>query len=190
MGWFDALGSIGSGLISAGAGIYGAEKAADAAAKAGKTEYAQYLQSRKDFAPWLKSGQESVNKLRDIVLGGQSSEYLATPGYQFRFNEGQRALQNSASARGMIESGPQMKALMQYGQDIGTDEYNQRLNRLGMLAGYGQSAAGSVSNAGAQGAQGLAQGIANAGMIRGSSYPGAANVLQQAGGNAIRGWYY
>lgn len=190
MSLFDSLGSLGGALIGAGAGIYGGQVAANAAKKAGQGEMQQYWQNRRDMLPWLQAGTGGVNRLRDILLGGQSSEYLETPGYDFRFGEGVKALDRSASARGMLDSGAQRKALMEYGQNVGTDEYNQRLNRLGMLAGYGQNAAGTIGGWGSAAAAGRGNALQNAGAIRGSSYIGAANTLNQGIGNALAGWYF
>lgn len=190
MGLWDAIGSIGGAALGGAASLYGSSIAADAQKKAGQLEWQQYLQSRRDYKPWLEAGTGAINSLKNILLGGGSSDYLETPGYQFRLQEGVNALDRSASARGMLDSGAQRKALLDYGQSIGTDEYNQRLNRLGTLAGFGSSAMGQVSNLGSQAATGYGNALANSGYIRGSSYPMAANTLLQGGANALRSYYY
>ncbi len=51
------------------------------------------------------------------------------PGYQFRQKEGQRAIENSAAAGGMLRSGNTWKDLVKYGQDYATSEYDQEYNR-------------------------------------------------------------
>lgn len=92
------------------------------------------------------------------------------PGFQFRLQQGQQALENSAAARGGLLSGGTAKALEQYAQDYASNEYqnvynrsltdyqqaynifNQNqaniFNRYADLAGIGQTSAQQLSNAG------------------------------------------
>lgn len=49
----------------------------------------------------------------------------ADPSYQFRLNEGINALDKSASAKGMLLSGAQQKAVQNYGQDLASQQYQQ-----------------------------------------------------------------
>ena len=51
------------------------------------------------------------------------------PGYQFRLQEGQRALENAASAGGMLRSGNTWKDLMKYGQEYATSEYDKEYGK-------------------------------------------------------------
>ena len=51
------------------------------------------------------------------------------PGYQFRLRQGQEALDASAAARGGLGSGAQQKALLEYGQDLGSQEYQAAYGR-------------------------------------------------------------
>lgn len=53
----------------------------------------------------------------------------ATPGYEFRRREGERAIQNAASAQGIGRTGGAMKDLMRYGQDYATGEYDKAYGR-------------------------------------------------------------
>jgi hypothetical protein len=56
-------------------------------------------------------------------------EAMATPGYQFRLQQGQRALEQSAAARGVLNTGGTLKDLLQYGQDFASNEYGNVYNR-------------------------------------------------------------
>ena len=56
------------------------------------------------------------------------------PSYQFRFNEGQKALQRSAAARGTLLSGGFAKALQNYGQQAASQEYGNAYDRA--MQGY------------------------------------------------------
>ena len=53
----------------------------------------------------------------------------ADPGYQFRLSEGLRALENRAAQRGTLRSGATLQALMDYGQDTASQEYDKAYNR-------------------------------------------------------------
>ena len=46
------------------------------------------------------------------------SDFTRDPGYQFRQQEGQRGVENSAAARGGILSGGALKAISRYNQDF------------------------------------------------------------------------
>jgi hypothetical protein len=119
------------------------------------------------------------------------------PGYAFRLSEGQKALDRSAAARGGLISGGAMKAAQRFGQDLGSQEYqnayNRALtgynadvareatgyNRLAALAGYGQTATGQIGAAG----QNMASNVGNL-MTSGA----AANAAGQIGAtNALTG---
>jgi hypothetical protein len=60
--------------------------------------------------------------------------FTKDPSYQFRVGEGEKALQRSAAARGSLLSGGFAKALTNYGQEAGSQEYQNAFNRA--LEGY------------------------------------------------------
>ena len=51
------------------------------------------------------------------------------PGFEFRMQEGQRALESSAAAKGMLRSGQTWKDLQKYGQQMGELGYQNVYNR-------------------------------------------------------------
>jgi hypothetical protein len=57
-------------------------------------------------------------------------DFIKEPGYDFRLNEGNQALDRSASARGNLFSGAQAKALTDYNQDFASNEYGNAYNRF------------------------------------------------------------
>lgn len=59
------------------------------------------------------------------------------PGYQFRFNQGTRAVEQAAAARGGLYSGRTMKELAQFGQDLAAQQYQQTLGNYAAMAGMG-----------------------------------------------------
>ena len=58
-----------------------------------------------------------------------TEEASTDPGYQFRLAEGRRALENSASAKGMLRTGNTWKDLLRYGQGAASSEYDKVYGR-------------------------------------------------------------
>lgn len=56
-------------------------------------------------------------------------EAMNSPGYQFRKQQGESSLQNWAAARGTLNDSGTAKALMDYGQAAGSQEYQNVYNR-------------------------------------------------------------
>jgi len=119
-------------------------------------------------------------------------DFTQDPGYQFRLDEGQKAIERSAAARGGLQSGAALKAAARYGQDMGSQEYQNafnryqtnRTNQLNPLFGLMNTGIGAANNltnaAGAQG-QNQANAINDRGAYAASGQVGSAN----AWGNAI-----
>lgn len=116
------------------------------------------------------------------------SDFQEDPGYQFRMEQGQKALEHSAAARGGLQSGGFMKGLDDYSQGMASQEYQNaynrftndqtnRFNRLSSLAGMGQ-----VTNAQ------LANGSQNYANAAGSNMMGAANAQGAAGMAGAKAW--
>jgi hypothetical protein len=118
--------------------------------------------------------------------------FYASPGYQFRFDEGQRGINANRAASGMMQSGDTLRALTRYGQDYASNEYNTQLNQLFSVAGLGQTATGQGNAlAGQYGAQ-VGQNNQNASNALQSSYGTQANAwgnaLGNIGGNIAYNW--
>lgn len=204
-----AVAGIGGGLISAG----GAKSAANAQVKASQDAQAaqerMYQQQVALQEPFRQAGITSQNKLLEYMgLGGDTTsadygkyakdfsmaDYQQDPGYQFRLDEGMKALQRSQAARGMLSSGSTLKGIENYAQGEASKEYQNAFNRyqvnrsnqlnpLQSLMGSGQSATNTLTGAAAQAGQNEASNIYNAGQARASGYMGAANAL----GGALSG---
>jgi hypothetical protein len=204
----------GASLLGGLIGSHGAHEAADAqqeaAAKAQQVAQ-QNQQSSTDYqtgvaqeqrgalSPYNTAGQGAIGQLSQLtqpggdLLKGYQDFNAPTgvneqndPGYQFRLQQGQQALQNSAAARGGLLTGGTAKALNDYAQNSASQEYGNVYNRAlqgyqtnannfytnqantyGRLAGLGQqglqagSTLGSLLQSGSQNINSINQGATN-----------------------------
>lgn len=194
--------SILGSVISADAAGNAADTAAQASGRASDASIGeqrrQYDLSRADYAPYLAAGTGAVNRLRTGVAAdgefGAATPFdfrydqNTDPGYGFRFDQGMRGVNASMAAKGMGRSGAGIKGATEFGQGMGSQEYNnafnryvtgfnantgernQLYNRLAGVAGTGQNAVGSVT---AQGAN-MANNIGNAYMTSAANTGNAA----------------
>jgi len=58
-----------------------------------------------------------------------AEEAAADPGYQFTLGEGERALEQSAAGRGVLNTSGTLKNLVDYGQNAASTQYNNVYNR-------------------------------------------------------------
>ena len=228
--WMIPAAIVGSSLLSADS----ASNAADTAARAsGQASDASIAEQRRQFdiaqanqQPFLAAGTGAVNQLgAGLQPGGRFSaaprfnfdyNQNADPGYGFRFDQGMRGVNASMAAKGLGVSGAGIKGAIDYGQGMGSQEYNNAFNRyvtgfnantnaqntdfnrLSGLAGTGQTAAGNLATLGSNTAgnignalMGSAANTGNAAMaaagIRNSAFGGASNVLGRYYGGYGRG---
>lgn len=185
MNIWDALIPAAAGIGSALIGANAAESAGDAATQAAQQSAAvqRYMfdTARGDMAPWRQAGGQAVGRLAQYV----NQPFETSPGYQFRFNEGLRALDRSAASRGMLMSGAQARAAQRYGQGIGAAEYNDYINRLAALSGTGQTASAQTGALGAQAGQGIGNAYLQGGQMRGAAEIMGANAINSGIGNAL-----
>lgn len=161
----------------------------------GKVDKRQF-QSLADYGRyhWQTYGQGEGRALPTAAAGGGSSDpyagFTTSPGYLFRLQEGQKAIERSAAARGGLYSGATMKALDTYSQGVASDEFGNYVNRLSALAGVGQSATGSTAAAGQAYASGASQAAQQAGAARASAYANTGQAINTAVGGLAGGLLY
>jgi hypothetical protein len=234
-GWIAAA-TIGSAVI----GSMSSSSAANTqAAASGDAAAAQLQGTRESIAaqekaferqvelqkPFREAGLKGQNELLDLLglsdntkaagYGSLSQPFTGQdmykdPGYAFRLNEGVKALDRSAAARGGLLGGNQLRGVTQFGQDYGSQEYQNafnryqaertaRLNPLQSLAGQAQSSANTLGNAAGDlgsgsaaalmaGGNAAANGLIGAGNARASGYMGTANAISNALGQGVN--YY
>lgn len=212
-----AASTIGGALITSNASRGAAQTQADAANKASQTQLDMFNQNKADLAPWLQSGQLGNQELMRLLgLGGTAqnptfnpnaqlvrpfgmADFQQDPGYQFRFQQGENALLNARSALGGLQSGNTLKALTDYGQGMGSQEYqnafnrynvnNQNIyNRLGGIANSGQNAAGMTAGLGANVASQIGQNTIGAGNALAAGQVGVGNAINSGIGGLSNQW--
>jgi len=109
--------------------------------------------ARADLEPYRAGGAADYAALRNAV----GHNFETSPGYEFARQEGIRAIDQAASARGMLNSGGRLRELMRYGTGVAQQDYNNWRSALQGLAGVGQTATGQAASLAQQGGQTQAQ---------------------------------
>lgn len=152
-------------IIGTGATLYGGKVMSDASSDAAAAQAAAsaeaVAENRRQFditqlamKPWLDTGTKALTELSSAYgldgspADGVMDKVKATPGYQFRLNQGTSAIEGGAAARGGLFSGRTGKALNEHGQDYATNEFGNYTNRLSSLAGTGQTQSNNLANLG------------------------------------------
>ena len=211
--------------VSAVAGLAGAAMSANAAENAANTQAAaadRQAQIQKEMfekqielnEPFRQGGLSAQNRLLTYLglPGGAATspdygmynrdfsmrDFQADPGYGFRMSEGMKALERSAAARGLLQSGGTLKGVQKFGQELASSEYENafsryltqreaRMNPYEFLARQGQAAAvGQASNVGTTGAN-LAAIAGARGDVQAAQAMGTANMLGSALGSIGQG---
>lgn len=141
-----------------------AEKASAAANDASRYALDKQIELQE---PFRQAGITGQNRLMELLgIGGTTTapgygkygrdfsmaDFEQDPGYAFRLEQGQKALERSAAARGGLISGNTGGALQKFGQGLASEEYQNAFNRyqinrsnqlapLQSLFGAGQTAA-------------------------------------------------
>lgn len=195
----------GSGVLSAGASLFGSSNAAKAQTKAAQiasqTQLAMFNQTQNNLAPYRDLGAyasgQLQNRLTDltspIVMDQATLE--RTPGYQFNLSQGLKAAQSSAAARGLGLSGAAIKAATGYATGLADSTYQNQFanavtnqtnafNRLYQASTLGQSAAAGTGAAALATGQGVANNTIGAGNAQGAASIAAGNAIG-SGTNAL-----
>lgn len=102
------------------------------------------------------AGQNAPSDFGRLTEAFGLEKFQEDPSYQFRLNEGNKAIERAMAARGKTFTPEAVKALTGYGSDLASTEYanaynrynqdqNTLFGRLATLSGYGQSAGAQQS---------------------------------------------
>ena len=202
MPWM-ALAIGGSALLGASASKSAANTQAAATDRAGELQREMFQEQNRLQEPFRQGGMAAQNKLLTYfgLPGGTEgadygkyardfgmSDFTTDPGYGFRLAEGQKTLDRQAAARGGLISGGALKAAQRYGQEMGSQEFQNAFNRyqtnranqlqpLQSLMGAGQTATNTMGTAAANYGSNAGNLMTSGGAARASGYVGGANAL-------------
>ena len=202
--------SLLGGAMAARGATQAAETQASAADRSAALQKEMFDLQMKGQEPFRQAGLTGQNRLMELLgLGGNAgaagygkygrdfamSDYQADPGYAFRLGEGQKALDRQAAARGGLISGGALRAATRYGQDMGSQEYQNAFNRyqtsranqlqpLGNLMSMGQSAASNQGTAAGNYGTNAGQAYMAGGQAIGAGQLGVGNTINNMLGTA------
>lgn len=186
-----------SGRLQSDAGIRAAEIQREIANATIAEQRRQFNRTEQLQKPWYEAGRNALTQLAPLVSNYTPfgmEQFEADPGYSFRMDEGMKALERSAAARGGLLSGGMMKGIQRFGQGLASDEYtnafnryqterNAKLNPLQSLAGVGQTTAQQIGQAG----QTMANNIGQTNQAMGTNLGNIYTSTASNAGNAITG---
>lgn len=140
--------------------------------------------SRRDLTPYQTS------KRPGGTMAGAYGGFQESPGYRFRRDEGIKAVERSAAARGLLGSGGTLKAIQRYGEGLASSEYENYANRLASLAGVGQTATAQTGAAGQAAAGNIGNAYMQAGNARASAYSNTGQAISNTVGNLASAYLY
>jgi hypothetical protein len=188
------------GAIAGGAAVLGSatqiisgNKAAkaqqQAAAQSVGEQRRQYDLTRADYAPWREAGSGALGMLTKAYgLNGQPadrSDFFTSPGYEFRRDEGIKAVERSAASRGLLRSGAAVKSVERFAEGNAGQEYGSWWDRLAGIAGVGQAGVAGTAAAGANSANNISQAYQNAGNARASSFANTGSAINSGLNNVL-----
>jgi hypothetical protein len=198
---------VGSALIGGAVASRGASKQSRAIEQGAKTASEATLTGQREALaatqPFRDLSLEQLNQLAALYAPGGEYARMPTleelqfdPGYGLRFEEGQRALERSAAARGGLLSGPMLRGITRFGQEMKSQEYQNamaramaqrgaRTNVLSTVGGMGPAIAGQQANiftgTGANLANIAQQQAAGRASAYGAQYNALGQAISQAG---------
>lgn len=160
-------------------------------------------ETRAELSPYLQAGQQSLSELSRRTLGGEfnrpfTAEMMASdPGFQFRMQQANLALERSSAARGRLLSGGTIRSTAELNQALASQEFGaayerhrqgglDEFNRLSSISNIGLSAAGSLAGARQNFGQSLSELYTGRGNVGAAQAAGQGEALQ-GGLNTVLG---
>ena len=192
------MGGMGGSIIQSGSAILQSVVGRNAINKANDSVQQGYVNSDNALtnqqgvtqgylAPYSQAGQTALGQMSTgTQQGGQfntpfsMSQFQQDPGFQFRMQQGQDAINRQTANRGGMLAGSTLGSLAQYSQGLGSQEYqnafnryqtqnNDAFNKLGSIAGMGLGASGQQAGYSNQYGQNMAGNYLGAGQAQGAA---------------------
>jgi hypothetical protein len=213
-GGIAAAGAIGGAVISSNGAKNAAATQANAASSAAQLQQQEQEQVRSDLKPYRDLGSSSIAGLQAAIknpllsstfTAPTAAQAAATPGYQFTLQNGLKATQNSASARGLGSSGAAIKGAESYASGLAESTYgdtfnralqtyatnygtaSDNVNRLLGLVQVGGNAAAQTGQLGTASTNSIAGTLTSGAAASAAGQVGSANAINSGISNAING---
>jgi hypothetical protein len=185
---------IGSALIGGYSANKAAQTQADAAGQSAAMQQQMFNTQNQQQAPYREQGYSALSDIAGMKpyltqqFGPEQFQQGMDPGYAFRLQQGQRALQSQQNQAGGLIGGNALAAMQDYTQGQASQEYGSAFNRfqtqrgniyntLASIAGLGQTSLGQSGQLAAQTAQGVGSAIAGQGQALAGGQIGVGNAL-------------
>lgn len=145
------------------------------------------------YEPYINAGKSTLPGYQDIMqkllsnpqdfINELGKGYQKSPGYDFRLNQGENAINNAQAAGGMLGSPQHQQEAGELAGNLANKDFGEYMDRI--LKGLGIGAAGTsdIVGKGAGASSDLAQALAQVLMSKSNlKYAGQANQNQQTGG--------
>jgi hypothetical protein len=186
--------SVGSGALYKLAGMYGVTPTPDpspaAASYPGTSGWNGYGGQAVPTTPGAPGAATPGATGTSAAPADPYGGFYASPSYKFRMDEGLKAIERSAAARGGLRSGATMKAMDRFAGNEASQEFGNYVGTLQSLAGVGQTATQATSAAGANAANQTSANTMAAGQARASSYANTGNAINNTVGNLASAYLY
>lgn len=135
----DVQGATAQGQAGIGSAVTGAQNYMSGALGTANAGLANVFQGQTaNLSPYLNLGSTAANSFSNAMAPGGALQQtfnpnsvqgaLNTQGLQFQQQQGMQAIQNSAAARGLSQSGATMKAMNDYSQGLASTYYQNAFN--------------------------------------------------------------
>lgn len=156
------LASVIAPVVGIASSLLGAKKQRKAISSAQASQERMAREAQERVTPYATGGEQAQRIIQDELstgtLGGSfaAPDLASDPGYQFRLQQGQQALERQQAARGDLYSGQAGKELQRFSQELAQQEYDdayqrwlqQQKNRYNILSGQSQQGYGAASGQG------------------------------------------
>lgn len=198
------VGGVASSAMSSSASKSAANTQSDAAKYSADLQNDQWQQTQQNLKPYMDLGASYINPLKTALsnpmltqqfTAPNTADAMSAPGYQFTQQQGLKAVQNSAAARGLGVSGAAMKGAASYATGLADSTYNDvfnralqtfntnyssaanNVNRLTNIVGSGQNAASTNGSLGAQAVGNIGNTLTSGANAQAAGTIGGANAL-------------
>lgn len=185
------------GGVSSAVGASSASKAATKAAAANNALQEKiYDENKATLAPFVGQGNlatPAINSLLGLGTGTTAEQQASydqafknfqnSTGYQFALDQGNKQVQATLGAKGLLDSGAAQKSLLNYGQQAALGSYGQYYGALTGQQGVGLTAASAQAGVGQNYANAVSANNNSAATAQGNAaLSGAAGINNAVGG--------